>query len=438
MPNIIPEIEAFARIKVIGCGGSGRNAVNHMISSKVKGVDFIVINTDAQDLHNSLAKKKIHIGKNLTRGLGTGMNPDMGRRAIEETRDEVQEAIKGSDMVFITCGLGGGTGSGASPIVARTAKELGALTVAVITKPFFFEGPQRSRIAENALDELRKEVDAIIVISNDRLLSTIDKTTTSKNAFALCNEVLRQAVEGISDLITTPGIINIDFADIRAVLENSGPALMGVGHATGENRAIEAAKMAINSPLLGLSITGARGVLFSIAGGEDLTMFEIQDAAKVITESIDPQAKVIFGTSRDEKLKKNEIRITVIASGFPEGEQIMGGPTPPLTSTVARKPQALNDNRSDLRNDLREPRIEDRRGPTQTQDRTPEIVSKQDDKPRGRIFNSLTGGNNSPTQQKSEDIKPITAPIKDDSSSTDSDDDEWGAVPAFLRRSKIK
>ncbi len=435
MPNIIPEIEAFARIKVIGCGGSGRNAVNHMISSKVKGVDFIVINTDAQDLHNSLAKKKIHIGKNLTRGLGTGMNPDMGRRAIEETRDEVQEAIKGSDMVFIAGGLGGGTCSGASPVVARTAKELGALTVAVVTKPFFFEGPQRSRIAENALEELRKEVDAIIVISNDRLLSTIDKTTTSKNAFAMCNEVLRQAVEGISDLITTPGIINIDFADIRAVLENSGPALMGVGHASGENRAIEAAKMAINSPLLGLSITGAKGVLFSIAGGEDLTMFEIQDAAKVITESIDPQAKVIFGTSRDEKLKKNEIRITVIASGFPEGQQPTGGPTPPLQASIMqRKPQPLSETRNDVRSDLREPRIEDRRAPEQ--------APKVEEKPRGRIFNSLSGSTNNPSplqQTKSEDIKPVSAPIKDERSTmNDSDDDEWGAVPAFLRRSKIK
>jgi cell division protein FtsZ len=432
MPNIIPEIEAFARIKVIGCGGSGRNAVNHMISSKVKGVDFIVINTDAQDLHNSLAKKKIHIGKNLTRGLGTGMNPDMGRRAIEETRDEVQEAIKGSDMVFIAGGLGGGTCSGASPVVARTAKELGALTVAVVTKPFFFEGPQRSRIAENALEELRKEVDAIIVISNDRLLSTIDKTTTSKNAFAMCNEVLRQAVEGISDLITTPGIINIDFADIRAVLENSGPALMGVGHASGENRAIEAAKMAINSPLLGLSITGAKGVLFSIAGGEDLTMFEIQDAAKVITESIDPQAKVIFGTSRDEKLKKNEIRITVIASGFPEGQQPTGGPTPPLQATILqRKPQPLSENRSDVRSDLREPRIEDRRAP--------ELTPKVEEKPRGRIFNSLSNSAPSMSQvPKSDDIKPVTAPVKDDRDSSDNDDDEWGAVPAFLRRSKIK
>src|SRR3954469_5209856 len=200
MPNITPDIEAFARIKVIGGGGSGKNAVNHMINSKVKGVDFIAVNTDAQDLHHSLAKKRIHIGKNLTRGLGTGMNPEMGKRAVEETKEEVQEVLKGADMVFVACGLGGGTGSGASPVVARTSKELGALTVAVVTKPFFFEGQQRSKVAEFALDDLRKEVDAIIVIPNDRLLSTIDKNTTVKNAFAICDEVLRQAVEGISDL----------------------------------------------------------------------------------------------------------------------------------------------------------------------------------------------------------------------------------------------
>lgn len=321
MPNIIPEVESFARIKVIGVGGSGKNAINHMVSSKVRGVEFIAVNTDAQDLHHSLAKKKIHIGKNLTKGLGTGMNPDLGRRAVEETKEEVQEAIKGADMVFVACGLGGGTGSGASPIVAKTAKELGALTVGVVTKPFFFEGTQRLRVAEQALEALKKEVDAIIVIPNDRLLSNIDRTTTAKNAFAMCDEVLKQAVEGISDLITTPGIINIDFADIRAVMENAGPALMGIGTASGEKRAEDAAKIAINSPLLDISISGAKGVLFSIAGGDDLTMFEIQDAAKVITESIDPNAKVIFGTVRDEKLKKNEVRVTVIASGFGDQAQ---------------------------------------------------------------------------------------------------------------------
>jgi len=394
MPNITPEIEAFARIKVLGIGGSGKNAVNHMINSKVKGVDFIAINTDSQDLHHSLAKKRIHIGKNLTRGLGTGMNPEIGKRAVEESKEDIQEAIKGADMIFIAGGLGGGTCSGASPSVARTAKELGALTVAVVTKPFYFEGQQRSKIAETALDELRKEVDAIIVIPNDRLLSTIEKNTTVKNAFAMCDEILRQAVEGISDLITTPGLINIDFADIRAVMENSGPALMGIGSAAGENRAVEAAKMAINSPLLDVSITGAKGVLFSIAGGEDLTMFEIQDAAKVITESIDPQAKVIFGTVRDDKLKKNEIKITVIAAGFPETSAFIGG------SNANGASGASNDARSPISS-----------APTS---------------------NARNERNESPSIK---DIK--EAPTNAKSAAKD-DDDDWGAVPAFLRRSKIK
>ncbi len=319
MPKIEPEIESFARIKVIGVGGSGRNAINHMINSRVRGVEFIAMNTDAQDLHNSLAKKKIHIGKNLTRGLGTGMNPEIGKRAAEETKEEIQEAIKGADMVFIACGMGGGTGTGASPIVAQIAREQGALAVAVVTKPFFFEGSQRGRIADQGLEDLAKEVDALIVIPNDRILSVVDKSATFRAAFAMCDEILRQAVEGISDLITTPGIINVDFADIRAVMANTGSALMGIGTATGERRAHDAATSAINSPLLELSINGARGVLFAIAGGDDLTMYEIQEAAKIITESVDKDAKIIFGAIRDEKLKKNEIKITVIASGFHEG-----------------------------------------------------------------------------------------------------------------------
>ena len=397
MPNITPDIEAFARIKVLGVGGSGGNAVNHMIASKVKGVDFIAINTDSQDLHRSLAKKRINIGKNLTRGLGTGMNSDLGRRAVEETKEDIQETVKGADMVFVTCGLGGGTGSGASPIVARTAKELGCLTVAVVTKPFYFEGRQRSRIAEAALDDLRKEVDAIIVIPNDRLLSAIGKETTVKNAFATCDEILRQAVEGISDLITTPGLINIDFADIRTVMENAGSALMGIGSASGENRAIEAAKGAINSPLLDVSIAGAKGVLFSIAGGEDLTMFEIQDAAKVITESIDPEAKIIFGTVRDDKLKKNEIKITVIATGFPE------------TNTASRPPVSTTD-----------------QGDTSIVNMMKRVSEK------GKIFNPAPEPTkNISTSGQVETKKEVKVETKDD-------DDDWGAIPAFLRRSRLK
>ena len=403
MPNITPDIEAFARIKVLGVGGSGGNAVNHMIVSKVRGVDFIAINTDSQDLHRSMAKKRVHIGKTITRGLGTGMNTDLGRRAVEESRDEIQEVVKGADMVFVTCGLGGGTGSGASPMVARVAKELGCLTVGVVTKPFFFEGRQRSRIAEAALEEMRKEVDAIIVIPNDRLLSAISKETSVKNAFAMCDEILRQAVQGISDLITTPGLINIDFADIRTVMENAGSALMGIGSASGENRAIEAAKAAINSPLLDVSITGSKGVLFSIAGGEDLTMFEIQDAAKVITESIDPEAKIIFGTVRDDKLKKNEIKITVIATGFPESNIA----APRTSAPISAEPTIAS-----IMKNVAE------KGGRDGGDKTE----------RGKIFNSM-----SDTKHDS-----VSAAEKAEKKEEKKDDDDWGAIPAFLRRSRLK
>lgn len=401
MPQqITPEVEVFARIKVLGIGGSGKNAVNHMINSKVKGVEFIAVNTDAQDLHHSLSKKKIHIGKNLTRGLGTGMNPELGKRAVEETKEEVQESIKGADMVFIACGLGGGTGSGAAPVVAKTAKELGCLTVAVVTKPFFFEGQQRIRVAEQALEELKKAVDAIIVIPNDRLLANISKETTAKAAFAMCDDILKQAVEGISDLITTPGIINIDFADIRAIMDNAGSALMGIGQASGEKRAEEAAKMAINSPLLEVSIQGAKGVLFSIAGGDDLTMFEIQDAAKIITESIDPNAKVIFGTIRDDKLKKNELKITVIASGFPN----MGNPSRKNLFSSVAAPEA----------------------PTLTEYGTPTK--------KGEIFNSMITPDD--TEETTTDENTAIETSEEKKTTKDTDDDEWSAVPAFLRRSK--
>ena len=386
MPQIKLEVESFARIKVIGVGGSGKNTVNHMINSKVKGVDFIAINTDAQDLHHSLAKKKIHIGKNLTRGLGTGMNPELGKRAVEETQEEIQEAIKGADMIFIAAGMGGGTASGAAPVIARTAKENGCLTVAVVTKPFFFEGQQRMKIAEAAIDELKQAVDALIIIPNDRLLQTVDKDITAKSAFAICDNILREAVEGISDLITTPGIINIDFADIRSVMENAGAALMGIGTASGDNRAEEAARAAISSPLLEISINGAKGVLFSIAGGDDLTMFEIQDAAKVITESVDPNAKIIFGTVRDEKLKKGEVKITVIASNFSDNYPRKAAS---LFQTFGSREE---------RNTISQPHKETQK---------------------------LT------VDEKKPENKQSLSPVEDN-------DDDWNAVPAFLRRSKLK
>lgn len=319
MAEIKPDLETFAKIKVVGVGGSGGNAITRMIDAKIRGVEFVAINTDAQALHHSKAQEKIHIGKNLTKGLGAGMNPEIGRQAAEENRDEIQEVLKGADMVFVTCGLGGGTGSGAAPIVAETAKELGALTVGVVTRPFSFEGSQRRSIADEALANLRERVDTIITIPNDKLLSIIDRKMTLINAFRIVDDVLRQGVQGISDLITKKGEVNVDFADVRAVMQDSGSALMGIGIASGENRAVEAAKAAINSPLLELSIDGAKGVLFNISGSNDLTMLEVNEAANVITENIDPNAKVIFGTVVDDQVRKGEIQVTVVATGFDDG-----------------------------------------------------------------------------------------------------------------------
>ena len=325
MAEIKPPVETFARIKVVGVGGSGGNGITRMIDTKLKGVEFVAINTDAQDLHHNRATEKVHIGKNLTKGLGAGMNPDIGRQAAEENRDEIQEVLKGSDMVFVTCGLGGGTGTGAAPIVAETAKELGALTVAVVTKPFSFEGAQRRAIAEEGLENLRERVDTLITIPNDKLLQIIDKKTTLINSFKIVDDVLRQGVQGISDLITKPGIVNVDFADVRAIMANSGSALMGIGIGSGENRAAEAAKAAINSPLLELSIDGAKGVLFNVSGSSDLTMLEINEAANIITESIDPNAKVIFGAVIDDSIRKGEVQVTVIATGF-DADRVQEGP----------------------------------------------------------------------------------------------------------------
>lgn len=406
MAQVQPEIEAFARIRVIGVGGSGKNAINHMVESKVRGVDFITVNTDAQDLHHSLAKKKIHIGKNLTRGLGAGMNPEIGKRASEETKDEIQQALKGSDMVFIAGGMGGGTGTGSAPVVAKTAKELGALTVAVVTKPFSFEGQQRMRLAEQGLEDLRKEVDALIVIPNDRILATVAKETTLKQAFAACDDILKQAVEGISDLITHPGIINVDFADVRAVMESSGSALMGIGIASGEGRAATAAKAAVSSPLLEISINGAKGVLFAIAGQDDLGMIEVHEAAKVITESVDPNAKIIFGAIKDEKLKKGEVRVTVIATGFPAaGIAPRGTPLFTFTGRETKEADVPPISKSIFNS------------PTPPKREEPPITMKE---------------------EKEEPKKPVVIEPESKLKKEDDEEDEWGAVPSFLRRPKIK
>lgn len=305
-----------ANVKVVGIGGGGGNAISRMRRNFSKDVDFIAINTDAQDLEYCTAKKKIHIGKNLTKGLGTGMNPELGRQAAEETRAEIVEAIKGADLVFLTAGLGGGTGSGALPVVAEAAKEMGALTVAVVTKPFSFEGAQRSRIAQEALVKLKEKVDTLIIIPNDRIFSVINKDTPLVKAFDIVDDVLRDSVAGIVDLVAMPGIINVDFADVKAIMHEAGTALVGIGSASGQDRAAKSVTEALNSPLLEVSIEGAKGVLFGVAGGKDLRMSEVNDIARNIADAIDSNAKVIFGAYHDNKMKSGQLRVTVIATGF--------------------------------------------------------------------------------------------------------------------------
>lgn len=306
-----------AKIKVIGVGGGGGNAVSRMQDDfQIKTVDFLAINTDAQDLDYCRAKHKIYIGKNLTRGLGTGMNPELGRQAAEETRSEIVEALKGADLVFVTAGLGGGTGSGASPVIAEVAREQGALTVAVVTKPFAFEGAQRGRIAQEALLKLKEKVDTLIVVPNDRIFSVIKKDTPIVKAFEFIDDVLRYSVQGIAELIAMPGIVNVDFADVKAIMKDAGSALVGIGISSGQERAMTAVDSAVNSPLLETSIDGAKGILFAVSGGKDLRLNEIHDIAKVIGESVDPGAKIIFGAYHDRKLRKGAIKVILLATGF--------------------------------------------------------------------------------------------------------------------------
>lgn len=315
MPQVAPAIETFARIKVVGVGGAGGAAINRMIDAGVDGVEFIAVNTDAQALHHSRAQVKIHIGKDETRGLGAGADPGVGERAAEESADELRKILAGADMVFVTLGAGGGTGSGAGHVVAKLAKESGSLVVGFATKPFAFEGEKRRRNAELAIDNLRRAVDTLIVIPNDRLLQTIDRQTPLLEAFKVADDVLRQGVQGISDLITVHGLINLDFADVKAVMSSAGSALMGIGRAAGENRAVLAAQQAIESPLLEVSIDGARGILFNIIGGNDLSMHEINTAAETITNAADPEANIIFGATISPDLD-GEVIITVVATGF--------------------------------------------------------------------------------------------------------------------------
>lgn len=313
--EVKPDITPLASIKVIGAGGGGCNALNRMIAAKVEGVDFIAVNTDAQALYHSHASHRINIGKATTRGLGAGSDPSVGKKSAEESSEEIKAAIDGADMIFLTCGLGGGTGSGSIQVIADIAREMGILTVAVVTKPFAFEGARRTQIAQDAVEILKTKVDTLITIPNDRVLSIIDKKTPLTDAFMVVDDVLRQAIQGIADLITVHGMINVDFADVRTIMRDSGSALMGIGYGTGENRAVDAARYAIESPLLEMSIKGAKGILFNVTGGNDLSMFEVDEAAKVITEAADPEANIIFGAVINENYT-GEIKCTVIATGF--------------------------------------------------------------------------------------------------------------------------
>jgi cell division protein FtsZ len=397
MAEVKPAIETIAKIKVIGIGGGGGSAVNRMIDAGVKGVDFIAINTDVQALHYNKASKKLHIGKTVTRGLGAGMNPELGKHAAEETQNELRDLLKDTDMVFVTCGMGGGTGTGAAPIIAEIARDLGALTVAVVTKPFSFEGAQRKNIAARGLSELSDKVDTIITIPNDKLLQVIDKKTSLLDAFMVVDDVLRQGVQGISELITLPGLINVDFADVKAVMSNAGSALMGIGQASGENKSIEAAKMAISSPLLEMSIDGARGILFTITGGINLGMNEVNEAAKVITAPADEECKIIFGAIIDEKMK-DEIKITVVATGFDsrlpgQGKDIGGSKERPAYS-----PSTFVAEMGDKKDDFKDFKLQDKK--------------------KGKI-SPLRAAQAEPAKKRNESVE--------------EDDDEL-SIPAFIRK----
>ncbi|GAB6990603.1 cell division protein FtsZ [Paenibacillus pini] len=342
------EMESLAQIKVIGVGGGGSNAVNRMIENGVQGVEFITVNTDAQALHMAKSEHKLQIGDKLTRGLGAGANPDVGKKAAEESRELIMNTLKGADMVFVTAGMGGGTGTGAAPVIAEIAKECGALTVGVVTRPFTFEGRKRSLQAELGIEGLKEKVDTLIVIPNDRLLEIVDKKTPMLEAFREADNVLRQAVQGISDLIAVPGLINLDFADVKTIMTERGSALMGIGMATGENRAAEAARKAIMSPLLETSIEGALGVIMNITGGTNLSLYEVNEAAEIVTSASDPEVNMIFGAIIEENMK-DEIKVTVIATGF-EHRKVQQHAPIRKPGTPPSEPAAATDNRNNNNN----------------------------------------------------------------------------------------
>lgn len=380
MPEVKPsDIQTFAAIKVVGVGGAGGSAVNRMVDAGVQGVQFIAINTDAQALHNSKADTKIHIGRDTTRGLGAGADPSTGQKAAEESRDEIKKALEGADMLFITLGAGGGTGSGAGHVVAEIAREMGILVVGVATKPFSFEGEKRRQNAEWAIQHLGRKVDTLITIPNDRLLQTIDRRTPLLETFKIADDVLRQGVQGISDLITEHGLINLDFADVKTIMSRAGSALMGIGRANGEDRAAAAAQQAIESPLLEVSIDGARGVLFNITGGYDMSMHEVNEAAEVITSAVAPDANIIFGATLKPELE-DEVIITVIATGFDSAYFHEEAAAPAAAGAAAAEPTTT---------DEAQVKDEDVEAIDMDLDKEPEQskITDEDEKPTGNIWN---------------------------------------------------
>ncbi len=399
---IKPQSTNFAKIRVIGIGGGGSNAINSMIAtSSIQGVDFVSINTDAQALLLNQAPTKVQIGENFTKGLGSGGNPEVGKQAAEESAQKIQDMLQGSDMVFLTAGMGGGTGTGAIPVVAKLAKEIGCLTVAVVTKPFMFEGTRRMVQAEDGIDELKDKVDTLIVIPNQRILDVVDRKLSLMEAFKVADSVLTQGVQGISEIITVPGLINVDFADVKSIMSDAGSALMGIGTGVGENRAQAAARSAISSPLLEISMQGARGVLFNVVGGGDLTMTEVDEAAKIIASAADPDANIIFGATIDESLH-DQLRITVVATGFDQNAQRAAQFTPPPHL------QQMTQQRQDPQ-----------QNPPQNNN--------------GNPFTNLFGNgqNNNNTNQQPQ--QPAAAQPSDDPKKKKEEEDDWD-IPAFLRQ----
>ena len=434
MPQVAPAIETFARIKVVGVGGAGGAALNRMIEAGVDGVEFIAVNTDAQALHHSKASVKIHIGKETTRGLGAGADPDVGERAAKESREDIKKALDGSDMVFVTIGAGGGTGSGAGYIVADIAKECGALVVGFATKPFAFEGERRKQNAGVAIENLSDKVDTLIIVPNDKLLQTIDRKTPLLEAFKVADDVLRQGVQGISDLITVHGLINLDFADVKAVMKDAGNALMGIGRASGENRSIEAAKQAIESPLLEVSIDGARGVLFNVIGGSDMSMHEINAAAETITAAADPSANIIFGATINDEIE-GEIIVTVVATGF-DASYFTRATTPVVTQTTQNTSSGVTEDvedsiTADVDMSLDVDDGEDGLGEFKPNKEAPSIWSL--DNGTESESNEDTGDN----KNTDNDSKETHDESSDSSSNEDKKDDEDELEkPSFLRRFK--